>query len=145
MAPLIEVSQNYGLIITTHSSEPVGHTYQGKGQTGPKTLWRFVGNFPDAILVCAHWGGGLPFYAMMPEVKKALKNVYFDTAASPLLYDPQIFSVATSIVGANRVLFGSDSPLVSPGRLLSQIKKASLSEMEKASISGENAAHLLNI
>ena len=87
MAPLVDVAREHGLVLTTHSSEPVGHSYPGKGRTRPEALWRFIQAHPDVVLVCAHWGGGLPFYALMPEVAAALGNVYFDTAASPFLYD----------------------------------------------------------
>jgi len=61
MTPLMEVVRERELIVTTHSSEPVGHTYQGKGDTRPEMLWRFITQYPDVTLVCAHWGGGSPF------------------------------------------------------------------------------------
>ena len=32
MAPLMETVREHGLIVTTHSSEPVGHAYPGKGK-----------------------------------------------------------------------------------------------------------------
>ena len=145
MAPLVEVALEHGLVLTTHSSEPVGHSYAGKGRTRPEVLWRFVQNFPDATVVCAHWGGGLPFYALMPEVEKALNNVYFDTAASPFLYDQRIFAVAASIVGADRILLGSDFPLLRGRRLLAQLRGTALSEAEKQAVSGGNAARLLGL
>ena len=47
MAPLMDVARDYKLFITTHSSEPVGHEYPGKGTTRPGVLWRFIRNFPD--------------------------------------------------------------------------------------------------
>ena len=68
MAELMAVAQERRLIVTTHSSEPVGHQYTGKGTVSPQVLMRFISSFPDATIVCAHWGGGLPFYALMPEV-----------------------------------------------------------------------------
>ena len=88
MAPVIEVVRELGMIVTTHVSEPVGHMYRGKGRTTPDIIWRFVNNFPEIPTVCAHWGGGLPFYALMPEVRSGMTNVYFDTAASSFLYTP---------------------------------------------------------
>ena len=145
MTPLVEVARAHGLVLTTHASEPVGHLYQGKGHTRPEVLWRFIQNFPDVVLVCAHWGGGLPFYALMPEVRQALANVYFDTAASPFLYDAQVLPVVTSLVGADRVLLGSDFPLVRSRRLLSQLRESPLSDGEKDAIAGGNAARLLGV
>ncbi|MDP6455455.1 MAG: amidohydrolase family protein [SAR202 cluster bacterium] len=129
MTPLLEAAQEHGLIITTHSSEPVGHLYTGKGRTTPDVLWRFFqnsGRFPAVKIICAHWGGGLPFYALMPEVKDALRNVYFDTAASPFLYTPQVFSTVERLVGADKILFASDYPLLRPKRLLKQLEESGL-------------------
>ncbi|MCH7800302.1 MAG: amidohydrolase, partial [Chloroflexi bacterium] len=129
MAPLMEAANEHGLIITTHSSEPAGHLYPGKGHTTPDVLWRFIQNaqnYPNVKIVCAHWGGGLPFYALMPEVKEALVNVYFDTAASPFLYTPQIFSTVERLVGAEHILFGSDYPLLRPKRLLAHLEESDL-------------------
>ena len=105
----------YSLAITTHTSEPVGHLYQGKGHTTPDVTMRFIENaraYPNVKIICAHWGGGLPFYALMPEVKDALQNVWFDTAASPFLYSPEIFTIVADLVGADRILLGSDFPLI---------------------------------
>ena len=143
MAPLLEAVRQHGLIVTTHSSEPVGHLYHGKGKTRPEVLWRFVQSCPDVTVVCAHWGGGLPFYALMPEVAEGLGNVYFDTAASPFLYDARVFTVVASLVGADRVLLGSDYPLMRARRLLQQVEGSSLSEEDKSAIVGGNAARLL--
>ena len=119
-APLMETVRHHGLIVTAHSSEPVGHMYPGKGSNRPEALWRFIQAYPDVTLVCAHWGGGLPFYALMPEVGASLENVYFDTAASPLLYEARIFEVVAVLVGAERILLGSDYALLRPRRLIAQ-------------------------
>jgi predicted TIM-barrel fold metal-dependent hydrolase len=145
MAPLMEVVRRRGLIVTTHSSEPVGHTYSGKGTVRPETLWRFIESYPDVTLVCAHWGGGLPFYALMPEVAEGLRNVYFDTAASPFLYRAEVFETVVDLVRADRVLLGSDYPLLRTGRLMRQIEDSSLSGDDKKAIVSGNAIRLLGL
>ena len=81
----------------------------------------------------------------MPEVKKALQNVYFDTAASPFLYQPQIYTLVSQLVGAEKILFGSDYPLLPPSRLLREISATALTDEEKRLITGENARKLLDI
>ncbi len=127
MRPILEVADEHGLVVTTHSSEPVGHQYQGKGRTTPDVLMRFIENardHPNVKIVCAHWGGGLPFYALMPEVKEAIENVWFDTAASPFLYDSNIYAMVSRIVGVDRVLLGSDYPLIRFSRLRIEMKDA---------------------
>lgn len=143
MAPLMEAVAERDLIVTTHASEPVGHLYQGKGHTTPDVLLRFIGSFPDARIVCAHWGGGLPFYALMPEVAESLANVWFDTAASPYLYTPQVFKTVSNLVGMDKILLGSDYGLIRPRRLLSQLSESGMQESDMRKIVGENAKVLL--
>ena len=145
MAPLIETVQERSLIVTTHSSEPVGHAYAGKGKTRPEMLWRFIQSFPEAKIVCAHWGGGLPFYSLMPEVRDGLANVYFDTAASPFLYMPSVFETVAGLVGADKILLGSDFPLLRAKRLLAQLDESGLSSTDAEAVKGENAARLLGL
>ena len=145
MSALMSVAQERRLIVTTHSSEPVGHLYTGKGSVTPQVLMRFITNFPDAIIVCAHWGGGLPFYALMPEVAAALRNVYFDSAASPFLYTPQVYSAVASLIGADKTLFGSDYALLRPRRLLTEIAASDLTTQQQDAVRGGNAARLLRL
>jgi predicted TIM-barrel fold metal-dependent hydrolase len=66
---------------------------------------------PELKLILAHWGGGLPFFELNPTIRKALKNVFYDTSATPLLYEPAIFRRIIDIVGHEKILFGSDFPL----------------------------------
>ena len=145
MAGLMAVAEERRLIVTTHSSEPVGHLYTGKGSITPQVLMQFICNFPDATIVCAHWGGGLPFYALMPEVASALRNVYFDSAASPFLYEPQVYSAVSSLVGAHKALFGSDYALLRPRRLLDELAVSGLTAEQQAAVKGGNAARLLGL
>ncbi len=145
MEPLAALLREYGLILLVHASEPVGHVYPGKGAATPGVLYPFIVSFPDIPVVCAHWGGGLPFYALMPEVRTALANCYFDTAASPFLYRPEVYRRAIDLVGADRILFGSDYPVMPPARILKEIDEAELTFAEKDAILAGNARRLLGI
>ena len=145
MDPIMEAARRHELIVVTHSSEPVGHRYPGKGSTRPEVLWRFIQRYPDVTVVCAHLGGGLPFYALMPEVAEGLRNVYFDTAASPFLYDGRALDVAAGLVGQGRVLLGSDFPLMDAGRLLREVERSGLSTEAREAITGANGRALLGV
>ncbi|MBA7627246.1 hypothetical protein ES703_34708 [subsurface metagenome] len=81
----------------------------------------------------------------MPEVKKAMSNVYFDTAASPFLYSPQVYSQVAQLVGGDKILFGSDYPLLAQSRFLKEIDSLDLSQETKNSILSGNAQRLLGI
>ena len=145
MEPFIEVIRKHNLILLTHSSEPVGHQYQGKGSITPDVLYPLITGFPDITVVCAHWGGGLPFYALMPEVKEVMSNVYFDSAASPFLYNPEIYSQVARLVGVDKILFGSDYPLLAPSHLLKEIDTLDLPQDTRDLILAGNAQRLLGI
>ena len=145
MTPLVGVMTKYKLMLLTHASEPVGHRYPGKGSITPDMLYSLVTGFPHLTIICAHWGGGLPFYALMPEVKQAMSNVFFDTAASPLLYTPQVYRQVVQMVGADRVLFGSDYPLLAPSRLIKEIDSLNFPQETRDLILSGNARRLLGI
>ncbi len=87
----------------------------------------------------------MPFYVLMPEVAKAMENVYFDSAASPFLYRPQVYADVSALVGANKVLFGSDYPLLSQKRVMDEIHGVCLSESAKGMMLGGNAQRLLKL
>lgn len=130
LRPVLEAADAHRMAITTHSSEPVGHRYPGKGSVSPRKLMRLIEAaraYPGVKIICAHWGGGLPFYALMPEVSEALANVWFDTAATPFLYSRRVFAVATALVGADKILPASDFPLTRFSRIRNQITRAGMS------------------
>ena len=142
LSPLVSLLQERGRPLLTHVSEPVGHEYRGKGRTFPQQVIALARNFPELKVVCAHWGGGLPFYELMPEVAQVLGNVFYDTAASPYLYRWRIFSVGAEMVEAHKILFGSDFPLIRPRTYLAHLGQLPLEEAARRAILGENALRL---
>jgi predicted TIM-barrel fold metal-dependent hydrolase len=120
LEPVMSLALELGLVVLTHSSEPVGHAYPGKGTATPSDLEAFLMGFPENKIVFAHFGGGLPFYALMPEVKKALKNCYFDTAAASFLYESSIYGQLHPLIGS-RLIFGSDFPLTTQEKALTHL------------------------
>ena len=145
MRPLMDLAHSLEFPVLIHASEPVGHQYPGKGHTTPDRVYKFIKNFPENVIICAHWGGGLPFYGLMPELPGELENVYFDTAASPFLYIGDIFEIAVKTIGADKVLLGTDYPLLSHGRLLTQVNAANMDNAARTAILGGNAAALFGL
>ena len=143
MGPLMELLAAGDFPITVHASEPVGHQYPGKGSATPERLLRLAVTFPDNHIVMAHLGGGLPFYAAMPEVAAALSNVWYDTAALPFLYRPEAIAAAALTAGGDRILFGSDYPLLSYRRVLNHLAASGMTEAQLALARGGNARALL--
>ncbi|MEX0785484.1 MAG: amidohydrolase family protein [Dehalococcoidia bacterium] len=135
----------YDLALLFHASEPVGHVYPGKGGLPVEQLGRFIADFPGVAVIGAHWGGGLPFYALMPEVRESMERAYVDTAASSLLYAPEVYARAVELVGAEHILFGSDYPLIDQARALRELREAPIDDDARTLIEGENARSLLRL
>jgi len=143
LTPLIEVVRHYQLIVLSHCSEPLGHIYPGKGDVSLPDIVAFLTAFPDIRFVAAHWGGGLPFYTLMPEIQRITERVWYDTAATIYLYRSAIFPIVASIIGADRILFGSDYGLLPQRRVIDHIAQSGLDSAAIAQILGGNAQQLL--
>jgi predicted TIM-barrel fold metal-dependent hydrolase len=140
--PLMALARAYGVPVLTHIDELVGHSYPGKGTQGPYAAYQMALRYPENVLILAHWGGGLPFYELMPEVRAALRNVYYDTAASHYLYEEAVFRHVMAWA-PDKVLLGSDYPLFTFRRFLRRLERAGLDEEARARVLGGNAARLL--
>jgi predicted TIM-barrel fold metal-dependent hydrolase len=145
LAPIVEAVEALGLFLLTHTSEPVGHLYRGKGDVVPADFQTFVAAFPRLRVVAAHWGGGFPFYELMPEVRAAAANVWYDSSASLFLYRAEIFPTVARIAGAHKLLWASDFPLISQQRMLAYVQDTELSPDELRLALGRNAQTLLGI
>ncbi len=146
LAPVMEMCADRNLPVMIHTNEPVGHQYPGKTPNTLVQIYRMVKRFAGNNIILAHWGGGLFFYSLLKkEINKVLENVYFDTAASPFLYRPEIYRLAADMVGPEKILFGSDHPLLPPKRYFDEMDKSGLAGEEKAKICGLNAARLFKL
>ena len=79
---------------------------------------------------------------MKKEAKDVFKNIWFDTAASPFLYDPAIYDMAVAAGILDKILFGTDFPLLTPDRYYADLDNSNISDREKKKILGENAKYL---
>jgi predicted TIM-barrel fold metal-dependent hydrolase len=141
--PLAETLAALDRPLIVHVSEPVGHVYAGKGDVSPIAAWQLAARHPTLKIVFAHWGGGLPFYELMPEVRDALRNTFYDSAATTYLYDFNVFRIVADLCGADRVLFATDYPLLRLGPFLQKVRALGLPEETLEAILGGNAARLV--
>ena len=109
---VLECAQTLKIPVCIHCGEPVGHKYKGKDMTSLAPVHDILKHFTDLKLILAHMGGGLPFYEMLRGWTPLFKNVWYDTAANPLLYDIRSIRQVMMLAGADRLLFGSDFPLL---------------------------------
>ncbi|WP_457553067.1 amidohydrolase family protein [Desulfobacula sp.] len=142
--PVMAVLREKGnLPCMIHTNEPVGHYYPGKTPITLEQIYTLAKTFPDNKIILAHWGGGVFFYNIMKkETKNIFKNIWYDTAASPFLYDPQIYDIAVDAGVADKVLLGTDFPLLPPERYYKDMDNSKISTLQKEMILGKNAARL---
>lgn len=149
---ILEWTTRAGWPICLHLTETVGHTYPGRVETPLMEVVQLFEDHPRQKWLCAHWGGGLPFHHLNRRVRRALGQVWFDTAASPLLYDRRIWRIACDLVGPEKIIFGSDFPLLlypsqqtepdwSP--FLAEFAQSGLSETERGLIGRRNLSALI--
>lgn len=143
---LAEVCAEHDKPLLLHTNEPVGYKYPGKQPMTLAALYALLKAAPRTKWILAHWGGGLPFFGLMKsEVDQVLENVWFDTSASPFLYRPQIYEIACRIVGKDKILFGSDYPLIPPPRYFGEMESAGLDADVMARILADNARNLFSL
>ena len=133
-----------GMFIMFHTAEQVGHPYPGKGCTGPEKAAAFCMNHPQIKVIFAHFGGGLWAYESMPEMKLALSNAYYDTAAWPWLYNHKIIEAIFASGLGEKLLFGTDWPILEYPRFEKLISQTDLTEKQKETLLYKNAISLLS-
>lgn len=146
LAPLADLCREAGVPLLLHTNEPVGHAYPGKSPMEHSQLYALVAAHPDTRWLLAHWGGGLfAYYLLKKEADDVLRNCWFDTAAGPFLYKPDVYRRFLDIAGPNRLVFGSDYPLLGLSRYRRDADAAGLSPQESRGLFGENARQLFGI
>jgi predicted TIM-barrel fold metal-dependent hydrolase len=147
LQPVMDICRERGnLPVMIHTNEPVGHDYPGKTPVTLEQIYRLAERFPDNRIILAHWGGGILFYHLLKRKAKAvLKNIWYDTAASPFLYDPMVYTTARTAGVLDKVLFGSDYPLLPPSRYYRDIRDSGLPKEDQDLILGGNAGKLLGL
>jgi uncharacterized protein len=144
MKPLADLAAKWRVPLLLHTNEPVGHLYPGKVQLPFQILYKLIKTSPKTVFILAHWGGGLWWYELLKrEVHEVLGNTYFDTAASPFLYLPEMYQYAVRIMGVEKILYGSDYPLLTLDRYLRELDQAGLKKEQREAILGGNSQKIL--
>ena len=146
-----------GLVVLTHAGLDIG--MPGKDNCAPEMVARALAQVGPVKLVLAHMGG----WRQWDRVEALLPGtgVYLDTSFSlgeitPLddghyrpgdlpLLDEAAFLRMVRKFGADRVLFGTDSPWDDQGAALARLRALPLESAELDAILGGNAQRLLGI
>ena len=133
--PIYEFANDRGLVIIHHT----GAEYQAF----PKFLADVAPRFPNAKFVSGHSGNTPECRAQAIAAAQINPNVYLETCST--FRTPGVIEQLVEEGGADRVLFGSDTPLMDPRPQLGKIITAQISDEAKALALGGNAARILGI
>ena len=142
-ARLAALAKEHGVALLFHVTEVGGHEYPGKDGLQLGAFYRFALEHTDLAIVGAHFAGGLPF--AMPEAPQVSLTAYADTAARRFLYPESVYRDAIGRWGAERLLLGSDFPLVSQKAQIEEVRRDVAGDRDQALVLGGNAARLLGI
>ena len=105
-------------------------------------------DLPNLTIIAAHCGGGAFLFPGAIGEKK-MRQIYFDTAAIHSKYGLRRIRMAVDLIGAEKILFGSDDWIkdchCTQEVMLNAIKQLGLSEEDETRILGENTAKILNL
>jgi predicted TIM-barrel fold metal-dependent hydrolase len=147
--PLYEVIEEHGLVALFHT----GHTGAGAGSRGGRGIRLKYSNpmhvddvavdFPDLPIILAH--PSFPWQDEALSVALHKPNVHIDLSGwSPKYFPPQLVQYANTLL-KDRVLFGSDYPVLTPDRWMSDFEKLDIKPEVRPLILKENALRLFGL
>jgi hypothetical protein len=147
--PLYEVFAAARLPVIFHT----GHSGIGTGLRGgggvrlkygnPSPIDDVAVDFPDMPIIMAH--PSFPWQDEAISICLHKPNVYIDLSGwSPKYFSPTLVQYANTLL-KNKVLFGSDYPLITPDRWLADFQKIEIRDEVRPLILKANAVNLLQL
>jgi hypothetical protein len=147
--PVYEVIQEAGLPALFHS----GQTGAGAGMRGgggirlkysnPMYLDDVAVDFPDMPIILAH--PSFPWQEEALSVATHKPQVYIDLSGwSPKYFAPILIQYANTLL-KHKMLFGTDFPVLTPERWMSDLEKTEIRDEVKPGIFKDNAAKLFGL
>jgi predicted TIM-barrel fold metal-dependent hydrolase len=134
--PVFEFAANRKATVLTHSGHP---------GSDPEDFIPYVNRFPNATLILAHLGNDHEgdYTRQVHAVRFAEHgNVYVDTSSMKSMMSGLV-EWAVDALGADRILFGTDSPLYFTASQKARVEYAEIDDTAKRAILFDNAAQLL--
>jgi predicted TIM-barrel fold metal-dependent hydrolase len=131
--PIYQFAHQRGLAVLAHTGS----------DAEPRYLSEAAARFPGAKFVAGHAGNNEPYRRQSIEAAQQHPNYFLETCST--FRTPGVIEELVREAGADRVLYGSDLPLMDPRPQLGKIITAAISDQDKRLILGENARRLLRL
>jgi predicted TIM-barrel fold metal-dependent hydrolase len=147
--PLYEVLAEHGAIALFHSGQTgIGAGLPGGGgirlkYANPLLVDDVAADFPDLPIILAH--PAFPWQDEALAVATHKPTVHIDLSGwSPKYFPPQLVRYANTLL-RDKVLFGSDFPVITPDRWLADFEKLEIKPEVRPMILKDNAVRLLGL
>jgi predicted TIM-barrel fold metal-dependent hydrolase len=147
--PLYEAIQETGVPVVFHTGQTgIGAGLPGGGgirlkYSNPMDVDDVAADFPGMRIVLAH--PSFPWQDEALAVATHKQNVYIDLSGwSPKYFPPQLVRYANSLL-RDKMLFGSDYPVITPDRWLADFQDLDIKPNVRPLILKDNAARLLGL
>ncbi|MEV2252805.1 amidohydrolase family protein [Streptomyces sp. NPDC050147] len=147
--PLYEVIEETGCVALFHTGQTgIGAGVPGGGgirlkYSNPMYVDDVAADFPHLKIILAH--PSFPWQDEALAVATHKPGVHIDLSGwSPKYFPPQLVHYANSLL-KDKVLFGSDFPVLTPDRWLADFAKLAIKDEVRPKILKENAARLLGL
>lgn len=139
LLPIYRALADVGLIVLFHAGVDIG--LPPPVHCPPERLARVLDAVPSLIAIGSHMGG----YAQWEEVERCLvgRELYLDTSYSLTALGMERMTALITAHGAERILFGTDSPWTEHAAELANIRALPLAPAAIDAILGGNAKRLL--
>lgn len=133
--PIMEEARKSKVPVAIHSGHPPFSL--------PWSIGELAENFRDVTIVMLHMGHGHGVYIQAAiNTARRLDNIYLETSGMPMHTK---IKEAVTVLGDDRVVYGSDSPFHEPAVEIDRICSADLNEEQLRKIFYENARQVLGI
>lgn len=139
MLPIYDYALSKGLILLFHAGyDPA---YKSPFRSNPKMFSNILNELGGGTIVAAHLGGAKQWDDVIEFL--AGKDIYLDTSMGFKYYSKEQFLKVVELHGADKILFGSDSPWSRADEEISILKSMPLTDSQKDKILYLNAKKLL--
>lgn len=133
----------HGIPVVTHVG--AGGDKEASERGAPRLLRRIIDELPDLTLIACHYGG----YHLLDQAEEHVvgSDVVIETSWPPTMaeLEPERVRALVRRHGVERVVFGSDWPMASPGAEIKAIRALGLGKDEEDAILGGNLARILGL
>jgi len=140
--PIYDYAFEKGLILLFHAGyDPA---FPAPFKSSPERFANIARTFKDGTIIAAHLGGCRQWEDVARNMAP-YENLYIDTSMGFMYYPQPLFLDIFNALGADRLLFGSDSPWSNPAQELEALRSLPVSDADKEKMLCGNAKKLLGI